>query len=149
MNRSHLSAFISNCKKYNHRLLKGDVKPNITIFMDWTDDELEQLGLLSVHFSGIASSFDEIDVREKEYSFPRKTTNFCSSSLFEYSRPDSICSTSWATSIITMKLWGVEKLDEFLEFHNSGAKFLILFYKISLGCMFCPKMSYVTNIHMI
>ena len=44
---------------------------------------------------------------------------------------------------------GVEKLDEFLEFHNSGAKFLILFYKISLGCMFCPKMSYVTNIHMI
>ena len=51
INRSHLSAFISNCKKYNHRLLKGDMKPDITIFMDWTDDELEQLGFLSVRFS--------------------------------------------------------------------------------------------------
>ena len=100
INRSHLSAFISNCKKYNHRLLKGDMKPNITIFMDWTDDELEQLGFLSVRFSGISSLYDEIGVRAKEYSFPRKTTSFCSSSLFEYSRSDSICSTSWATSII-------------------------------------------------
>ena len=82
MNRSHLSAFISNCKKYNHRLLKGDMKPNITIFMDWTDDELEQLGLLSVRFSGIASSFDEIDVNIYNYASPYQTTDFCSSSLF-------------------------------------------------------------------
>ena len=76
INRSHLSAFISNCKKYNHRLLKGDMKPDITIFMDWTDDELEQLGFLSVRFSGISSLYDEIGVQVKEYCFPRKTTSF-------------------------------------------------------------------------
>ena len=68
--------------------------------MDWTDDELEQLGLLSVRFSGISSSFDEIDVNINNYVSPYQTIDFCSSSLFEYSRPDLICSTSWATSII-------------------------------------------------
>ena len=68
--------------------------------MDWTDEELDQLGLLSIRYSGITSIYDEIDVREKEYSLSRNSTDFCSSSLYRYSRPNSLCSTSWATSII-------------------------------------------------
>ena len=39
--------------------------------MDWTDEELDQLGLLSIRYSGITSIYDEIDVREKEYSLSR------------------------------------------------------------------------------
>ena len=69
--------------------------------MDWTDEELEELANLSVQFSGIASVYDEIEINEREYLKERKAIDFCSSTpLSEYSRLDSICSTSWATSII-------------------------------------------------
>ena len=35
--------------------------------MDWTDEELEELANLSVQFSGIASVYDEIEIKEREY----------------------------------------------------------------------------------
>ena len=68
--------------------------------MDWTDDEINQLGDLSVRYSGITYVYDEIRVNTNEYSQPIRDSDYCYDSLYDYSRTTQICSTSWATSII-------------------------------------------------
>ena len=84
--------------------------------MDWSDDELEELGNLSIQYSGVESLHEEVEVTRTTYSVEREVQDFCQGSLMEYSQTNPICSTSWATSIIeiaesiTGKLFSVDQL---------------------------------------
>ena len=88
------------CKKFDYRTLMNTMKPQITMFMDWTDESLEELGDLDIKYSGFASLFDPIEIKEPEYHLARQPHNFCEGSLMRYSLESNICATSWATSII-------------------------------------------------
>ena len=83
--------------------------------MDWSDDELEELGNLSIQYSGIESLHEEVEVTRTTYSVEREVQDFCQGSLMEYSQTNPICSTSWTTSIIeiaesiTGKLFSVDQ----------------------------------------
>ena len=67
-----MSAFIKNCRKYQYKLSKSSLSPIITIFMDWSDDELEELGNLSIQYSGEESLHEEVDVKRTTYSVERE-----------------------------------------------------------------------------
>ena len=56
-----MSTYIKNCNRLKFRQTKLDSVSEETIFMDWTDDELESLGEIDVHYSGIVSNYDEIE----------------------------------------------------------------------------------------
>ena len=83
--------------------------------MDWSDDELEELGNLSIQYSGIESLHEEVEVTRTAYSVEREVQDFCQGSLMEYSQTNPICSTSWAITIveiaksITGKLFSVDQ----------------------------------------
>ena len=36
------------CKKFDYHTLMNTIKPQITMFMDWTDASLEELGNLNI-----------------------------------------------------------------------------------------------------
>ena len=88
------------CKKYDYYTLMNTIKPQITMFMDWKDASLEELGNLNIQYSGYASLFDPIEVKEPEYHLTRQSQDFCKGSLMDYSLESNICATSWATSVI-------------------------------------------------
>ena len=67
-----MSAFIKNYRKYQYKLSKSSLSPIITIFMDWSDDELEDLGNLSIQYSGIESLHEEVEVTRTTYSVERE-----------------------------------------------------------------------------
>ena len=69
--------------------------------MDWTDDELESLGEIDVHYSGIVSNYDEIEPTSFNQKYTFEEPDICSENYTKYSAPNS-CSTSWATTIIQM-----------------------------------------------
>ena len=112
----HMSTYVSMCKKFDYHDLMDDMKPQLTLFMDWTDDSLEELGNLSVKYSGLVTLFDPIEVREKEYHLARQSQDFCKGSLRQNSLEENICATSWATAAIevlntvTQKKLSVEQL---------------------------------------
>ena len=68
--------------------------------MDWSDEEMEQLQNLSVHYSGVTTLYDELSINANQYSLSREFDYYYEKSLKEYSSVEDICSTSWATSII-------------------------------------------------
>lgn len=58
--RSRLDVYQLNCRyQYRHQM-KAD--PSVTAFLDWTDDELTQLGDLSVKYSHNSVFHDPIPV---------------------------------------------------------------------------------------
>ena len=88
------------CKKFDYHTLMNTIKPQITMFMDWTDASLEELGDLNIQYSGFASLYDPIEVKEPECHLTRQSQDFCKGSLKKYSLESNICATSWATSVI-------------------------------------------------
>ena len=40
--------------------------------MDWSDDELEELGNLSIQYSGVESLYEEVEVTRTTYSVERE-----------------------------------------------------------------------------
>ena len=56
-----MSTYIKNCNRLKFRQTKLDSVSEETIFMDWTDDELDSLGEIGVHYSGLSSDYDEIE----------------------------------------------------------------------------------------
>ena len=46
--------------------MKG-ANPQVTAFMDWSDEELIALGELCVNYSGVATLYEGVDVIQNEY----------------------------------------------------------------------------------
>ena len=95
--RSNLDTFVSNCNKLNYYKYVG-IPADVTALLDWRDDELESLAQSAAGFVGSTSSAERIEFDKPSHTLSRTPRSF--SSMVEYSRKDSICSTSWATSII-------------------------------------------------
>ena len=68
--------------------------------MDWSDDELNKLGELSVRYSGVSSWYEPIPPKEMEKHIQRKTRIYEDASFHSYNFPEKTCSISWATSLI-------------------------------------------------
>ena len=112
-NRSRESLFITNCKKLQ---FKKSTIPNMydsTIFMDWSEEELSDLGNLSVKYSGIASLYEHIEPTEKEKHLSLPQYSFKDDSLDEFNLASKSCSSSWATSIIKMAESAVDNKIQF------------------------------------
>ena len=90
---------MNNCYKLNHRKQNGGIG-EVTSLLDWNTDELEELGSLSVRYSGISSSYEVMDVKEKEYLIQKSTREF--PELGEYNSPEKKCSTSWVSATIEL-----------------------------------------------
>ena len=69
--REHFPVFKANCQKFQSMMKKGG-NPQVTVFMDWSDDELEDLGNLSIQYSGIESLHEEVEVTRTTYSVERE-----------------------------------------------------------------------------
>ena len=91
--------FVENCKKLEYKQLIGDVA-DVTALLDWSDEDLEVLSELSAHFSGVASHNEPVEITHTHYSLSRQSRTFMDDSLMKYSTKETICSTSWATSVI-------------------------------------------------
>ena len=76
--RDHLSTYIKNCNRLKFRQTKLDSVSEETIFMDWTDDELESLGEIDVHYSGIVSNYDEIEPTSFNQKYTFEEPDICS-----------------------------------------------------------------------
>ena len=103
--------------KYKNR--NGYVNNDETIFMDWTNEELESLGDLSMHYTGTADVYDIVEPSLYSYKLTKPERGFCIDSLKAYSMP-GMPSTSWATSIIevaekAMVIMSVCQLNNFLN----------------------------------
>ena len=61
---------------------------------------MERLATLTARFSGSPPSNDPVDISQSDYSLSRKPPVIGQSFINSYSRKDSICATSWATSVI-------------------------------------------------
>ena len=90
---------MKNCYKLNHRIENGGIG-EITSLLDWNRDELEELGSLSVRYSGVSSSYEVIDVKEKECSIRKSSREF--PELAEYNSPEKKCATSWISATIEL-----------------------------------------------
>ena len=65
MYRAHYKTFEAQCKKLQYKRLSGAHLHNETILMDWSDDELYDLGNLSIKYSGYTSLNEEIRQNQK------------------------------------------------------------------------------------
>lgn len=97
--REHYSNYETYCKKYNYKKQNGDYA-DITALMDWSNEELNELGNLSVKYSRISSAYEEIEPTEMQMHVAKTTREF--PELMEYNVPEKKCSTSWVTSAIEM-----------------------------------------------
>ena len=67
--RNHYKAYKANCKVYEFKNKRSTGnKPDITVFMDWSDEEMEQLQNLSVRYSGVTTLYDDLCINENQYS---------------------------------------------------------------------------------
>ena len=80
--------------------MKKGGNPQVTVFMDWSDDDLNKLEDTCMQYSGMVSLYDPIEVINNEYTLPREPVNFDGESLKKASRVDSSRFLSWATSVI-------------------------------------------------
>ena len=81
-------------------MMKKGGNPQVTVFMDWSDDDINKLEDTCMQYSGMVSLYDPIDVNNNEYTLPREPVNFDGESLKKASRVDSSRFLSWATSVI-------------------------------------------------
>lgn len=95
--RKHNKTYISNCHKLHSRKHSGAYSEE-TALLDWSDEELDGLGGLSVRYSSNPSYYDEIKPNENEKQFSVNERDF--SELLKYNDPKEKCSTSWATAAI-------------------------------------------------
>ena len=79
--------------------MKG-ANPQVTAFMDWSDEELIALGELCVNYSGVATLYEGVDVIQNEYFIERQSYDFCGGSFIQSSRVTTSRPYSWATAII-------------------------------------------------
>lgn len=91
--RSRLDTYLYNCKQYEYRRIRQK-KPDVTGFLDWTDDELYELGDLSVKYSRIVILHDEIPVLRKTYHLSRSSRDYCYGSFLNFSEATMMCATS-------------------------------------------------------
>ena len=94
---SHYSLYLSYCYKLLYKKQMG-APADFTALLDWTSDQLDELGDLSVKYSGMASIYEEIEMEEKERHVRIASRNF--TELSEYNVPEKKCSTSWVTAVI-------------------------------------------------
>ena len=99
IHREHENTFIAQCKKLRWRRLSGALLHNETIFMDWSDDELDELGELNVKYSQHPSYYDAVDINEPFFTIPKEPRDFCAGKE-KYSRSNTKCSLSWATTLV-------------------------------------------------
>ena len=98
------------CKNYNKLQYKALGKPEDFFFMDWSDEELSQLGQLSYQFSGVQSYYLPVDYpQETEFTLSREPREFKDEGLLMYGRKSKPCSTSWATAIVEVAEAAVDK----------------------------------------
>ena len=70
-----------------------------TALMDWSEEELRELGKLNVEYSGSPIMYEEApEPTQDEMSVEKKSRVF--DKLEEYNSPEKKCSTSWATAAI-------------------------------------------------
>ena len=98
MIRSRLANYLSNCNKLDS-MKKTCGFADYTALMYWSDDELEELGRLSVEYSGNPISNNElVTPTQNEMSVEKISREF--DDLKEYNAPEKKCSTSWATAAV-------------------------------------------------
>ena len=97
MIRDHKPYFISNC---NRLISKKHVFrfADFSALMDWSDEDLEELGRLDVEYSGIPVLYPESFPNQDEMSVEKRSRDFLD--LIEYNSPEKKCSTSWVTAAI-------------------------------------------------
>ena len=98
MNRTQLANYLTRCDKLN--LIKKTCGfADFTALMDWSDDELDELGKLSVEYSGSPIMYDDAPVpTQDEMSVDKRSRVF--SGLKDHNESGKVCSTSWATAVI-------------------------------------------------
>ena len=84
--RDHLSVYIKNCNRLRFRQTKLDSVSEETIFMDWTDDELDSLGEIGVHYSGLSSDYDEIEPDSFNHKSTFDEISFCTGEYKKYEK---------------------------------------------------------------
>ena len=94
-----MEVFIENCERLQKRQSRKEVA-DTTVLLDWSDADLKQLGTLTAEFHGNAPHNEPVEVLKPEFFIQRNPRVYPESFINEYSRKESICSTSWATSII-------------------------------------------------
>lgn len=97
--RLRTATYIANCKKFEYKRLTSG-HSDVTVFLDWTVDEVNQLGILSTRYSGVASTSEGVLPKHEQFTVTRNPRDFCESSIISYSRQSAICSTSWATAAV-------------------------------------------------
>ena len=121
--RKQSSTFIKNCKKLQYQQ-SIQANHDTTFLLDWNDTAIQQLGSLSVRFSGVSSFHHPIQIENNSCSLNIEPRDFSNDLIYKYSNQDNICSTSWATSIMRIAEAAV----------NNTVKFSVdqLFYCIPL-----------------
>ena len=98
MNRTQLANYLTRCDKLN--LIKKTYGfADFTALMDWSDDELDEMGKLSVEYSGSPIMYNDAPVpTQNEMSVEKRSREF--SGLKDHNESGKPCSTSWATAVI-------------------------------------------------
>ena len=86
--REHFPDFKANCQKFQSMMKKGG-NPQVTVFMDWSDDDINKLEDTCMQYSGMVSLYDPIEINNNEYSLPIEYYDSDSESLKKASRVDS------------------------------------------------------------
>ena len=133
-----MDIFIENCERLEKRKSRNEVA-DVTALLDWSNAELEQLSSLTAEYHGNAPYYEPVEVSKLEFSLERSSRVYPESFVKEYSRKESICSTSWATSIVEVAEAAVDNQFEFSV--DQLMQCMPAYFDMESGCRgFEPKM---------
>ena len=96
--RDHVDTFVTRCRSLND-MKKTCGFADFTALMDWSDEELQELGRLNVEYSGVPIMYDDApEPTQDEMSVDKISREF--DKLEDYNAPEKKCSTSWATAAV-------------------------------------------------
>ena len=98
MNRTQLANYLTRCESLIKKK-KTCGFADFTALMDWSEEELDELGKLSVEYSGSPIMYDDApEPTLNEMNVEKRSREF--EGLKDHNESGKVCSTSWATAAI-------------------------------------------------